>query len=506
MIIRCLTILSAVCVVLIVSDAPAVDAVEFTSTRTLSPYVLQVRVDSKVAASTSRIDQASMIPDRLQASIVKMEQLFQFSDEVLDRLRSVSPTELPDLKRWMVITISNPSKLSADLFANELRKLSKFDVVNVINNRQKPPPPPVLTKAMKDGSKTNHTNIRSSRRTQLTPDFQYLQEYLDPAPIGIDAKYMWKILGGKGGKVKIYDIEYGWNQNHEELHKAADLTVLVPSGYTYVNSWPDHGTAVLGELIGNAYNGFGVTGIVPNAGLGLAANWVIDSSSGWWYDATEQAILLSVADGGPGDVILLEAQNWVCNSPLGYCGDSQLGCGPVEWNDAVFDAILYAVANGISVVQAAGNGQVNLDDAQCNGKFNRTVRDSGAVIVGAGAHPYTFTPREALSFTSFGSRLDLQGYGNVVTTTGYGDLYAFSNNSKYTRGFGGTSSASPIVAGAVASIQSAAIEWLGKPLPPIMIRTVRQNIFFVFVFDWLLGLFVCVHKCKSHISCFLVQW
>jgi Subtilase family len=488
MIILPLTIIFAVSVGWIASKAPGAAAVELRRTRTFSPYIVQVRFNSStVVSSSSSIDQASMIPDRIRSSIVKMERVFPFSDEVLDRLRSVAPNELPDLKQWMVLTISNPSKSSVDIIANELRKLSTFDVVNVITNRRKPPPLPISPKAAK-GERNNTTGrIRRGRRTQATPDFRYLQQYLDPAPEGIDAKYMWTIPGGRGGKVKVYDIEYGWEQNHEDLSKAAGLSVLVPADFYYENDGPDHGTAVLGELVGNGYNGFGVTGIVPNAGLGLAANWVVDSF-GDWYDKTAESILLSVADGKPGDVILLEAQTWVCTSPSGTCGSNQLGCGPVEWDDAVYDAILYAVANDIAVVEAAGNGVVNLDDARCNGKFDRTVRDSGAIIVGGGSAPTTYPPRSAMDYTSFGSRVDLQGYGEKVTTTGYGDLQNVGPTRLYTDSFGGTSSASPIVAGAVASVQSAAIHFLGKPLPPKLIRTVRKTYCFfgmycfVFVF------------------------
>ena len=36
------------------------------------------------------------------------------------------------------------------------------------------------------------------------------------------------------------------------------------------------------------------------------------------------------------------------------------------------------------VVEAAGNGAVELDAPECEGWFDRSVRDSGAIIVGAG--------------------------------------------------------------------------------------------------------------------------
>jgi hypothetical protein len=107
-------------------------------------------------------------------------------------------------------------------------------------------------------------------------------------------------------------------------------------------------------------------------------------------------------------------------------------------------------------VEAAGNGSVNLDQAGCNNLFNRSVRDSGAIIVGAGSPPtYSQTDRSRLSYSTYGSRVDVQGWGYNVYTTGYGDLYSGTGkNQWYTAQFSGTSSASPIVTGAVALLSS----------------------------------------------------
>ena len=70
-------------------------------------------------------------------------------------------------------------------------------------------------------------------------------------------------------------------------------------------------------------------------------------------------------------------------------------------------------------------------------------------MVGAG------TPAGAPNwFTNFGGRLDLRGWGSNVATLGRGDLFnPGPNQQKYTVSFGGTSSASPIVAGAICAIQ-----------------------------------------------------
>jgi subtilase family protein len=70
------------------------------------------------------------------------------------------------------------------------------------------------------------------------------------------------------------------------------------------------------------------------------------------------------------------------------------------------------------------------------------------------------TSRAPLCFTNFGSRIDLHGWGEHVMTTGLSGSKADDikvngddQNQFYTRGFNGTSSATPIVAGAVLSLQ-----------------------------------------------------
>jgi hypothetical protein len=70
----------------------------------------------------------------------------------------------------------------------------------------------------------------------------------------------------------------------------------------------------------------------------------------------------------------------------------------------------------------------------------------------------------------------VQGWGERVTTTGYGNLYAAEGtNYWYTSSFGGTSSASPIVTNAVAGLQGVHKAVTGQVLTPAQVRTALRN-------------------------------
>jgi subtilisin family serine protease len=128
----------------------------------------------------------------------------------------------------------------------------------------------------------------------------------------------------------------------------------------------------------------------------------------------------------------------------------------MEYWDDVFDVIQVATARGVVVIEAAGNGAEDLDHEAYKGKLDRRVRDSGAIMVGAGAPALKdWTDRSRLDFSNYGSRVDVQGWGRMVATADYGDLQGCdATNRKYTNQFGGTSSASPIVAGAALLLES----------------------------------------------------
>jgi serine protease len=319
---------------------------------------------------------------------------------------AASGLKLADLNLYCVMKVATPVEAIA-----LARELNRLDIVELAEPAPAPAPPPV----------------------DLSPPTSNLtarQGYRAAPPTGIGALPP----GFDGPGVRIVDIEYSWVLNHEDLELPASSNIDTATAVDPFND-TNHGTAVLGELRGGR-NGYGVTGLGTRAHIFVAPA----NTAEFGYNLP-RAISLATGRLRAGDVILIEQQLAVCGGAFG---------GPVEYYQSIFDVIRTATARDIVVVEAAGNGNVDLDQPACMGRFNRGLRDSGAIIVGAG-QPRT---RERLTFSSFGSRVDLQGWGSDVTTTGYGDAFDPGDiRQRYTFLFNGTSSASAIVAGAVLEIQ-----------------------------------------------------
>jgi hypothetical protein len=286
-----------------------------------------------------------------------------------------------------------------------------------------------------------------------TPLYQPYQGYLSEAPRGINAPIAWSRPNGRGEGVSFADIEGAWNFAHEDL--PGDCMAHVGGPPIPSRDWESHGTAVAG-VVAARDNGIGMLGIAPGIDRILVASVGVIGPAA--------AIDLAQSKLPKGGVLLIE---------LHAIGPRDRWL-PMEYWDDVYDAVKNATARGIVVVEAAGNGAENLDHPAYARKLDRRHRDSGAIMVGAGAPPEPgFVDRSRLDFSNYGTRVDVQGWGRKVATLDYGDLQGCAQKDrKYTRTFSGTSSASPIVTGAAILLQSIFSAAKGTTLSSIEIRDI----------------------------------
>lgn len=398
-----------------------------------------VRVDKAYRLSSITDVNLSSLKDILMKHDVKLERAFAETEDALTARVAEAKADgikLPDLSRSYVIRTKD--KAAAEAVAKDLIDNDLVEVAEVT-----PPAVPADVDV-------------------ATSNFFGTQGYLGPAPGGIDAKYAWTKPGGKGTGIKMIDIEGAWNFNHEDLQE--NQSGLAGGTMTNSLAWRNHGTAVLGE-IGGDENGFGVTGIAPKC-----------NQRGYSIFGTGNDTHLAIKGAADllqkGDIILIELHRPGPDAS----GAGQDGYIAIEWWPLDFDAIKYATAKGIIVVEAAGNGSRDLDATVFQSRFNRSNRDSGAILVGAGAPPSgTYGPdRSRLSFSNWGAIIDTQGWGREVVTTAYGDLQGGADENKwYTKRFSGTSSASPIIVGALACLQGIR---KNKGEPPLTFNQLRKEL------------------------------
>lgn len=285
------------------------------------------------------------------------------------------------------------------------------------------------------------------------------QGYLEPAPLGINAPYAWSIKGGDGKGTTFVDMEYGWLFNHEDL---VNQKIELISGQNK-SEHHDHGTSVLG-IVSAEDNNIGGIGIAPKAKVKVVSQ-IRDNGN---YN-TADAILSAVNNMQAGDILLLEAQ-------ATYDGYGDKNYFPVEVKPDIFDAIRMGTNKGIIIIEAGANGGNDLDQFRDrNGKqvLNRNspdFKDSGAIMVGAAS---ARVPHKRSYFSNYGSRVDVYGWGNAVDTTDAKPSEFITN--LYTSSFAGTSSASPIIAGAAASIQGIAKNSQGRVYTPRQLRAILSD-------------------------------
>lgn len=351
------------------------------------------------------------------------------------RARINSGCDQPDLASQLLVATPNADRSHLIALAQKLHALDEVEYAELAS-LDCPPPPPAADIA------------------PVTPSLVALQTYRQAAN-GIDLDYLWNTYGITGDpSLNIRDCEYDFNASHEDLSGLVHWQPNVVSRFTGYGN--DHGTAVMG-ILASGRNNYGTTGSVPDC-----TTWFYPEFSTLTTGTQDRTacVTAAIAHSSPGDIVMLEMQ---IDGPAAGSSDYV----PAEYTMSVWQAVKTGSDAGVITIAAAGNGNQNLDLASLFSDYHARG-DSGAILVGAGD-----AARVKSSFSTYGSRINLQGWGSAVFSTGYGTYatYGKDSNQKYTATFDGTSSATPIVTSAAALIQSVAIRMLGTRLTPARMRT-----------------------------------
>ena len=377
----------------------------------------------------------SSVEDVLRAAGIgpsRIDRLFSPAESDLDAEKQIAESrsghKLADLNLYYDIAV--PAGVSIEALCDALNALPSVELAA-------PAPLPARTPA---------------DMAPATPDYQSVQGYRLNAPQGIGASEVTAVAGADGAGNAIVDIEYDWVLDHEDLELDASANIDSAALYDpYPQDEGNHGTAVL-EVLGGPPNAYGVTGVVPEATL----SWLRDDDCVW---------LQRRARGELGRT----------NPRARRCHPDRATGLRVRREQFRPDRVVFAD------LRCDRDGHRTRDRRRGGGRkrggrprragvrrwFDRGVRD-WARIVGAGKPD----SRTRLSFSTYGSRVDLQGCGESVATAGYGALFDPGDvRQRYTDHFSGTSSASPIVAGAVAAVQGALLAQEMDPLAPAEIAS-----------------------------------
>ncbi len=299
----------------------------------------------------------------------------------------------------------------------------------------------------------------SSSQTIPTPFFEPNQLYLMSSPGGIGYIDAIGILGTKGHPaLRVVHLEAAWIFDHEDIPKLVKTNVLGKSNFgpLDIKIWRNHGTAICG-LLTAATDSKGIRGMVPDSRLFVSS----------WINGYANFISLAMKGGRSGDV-------FTCSAVFGVAVGSKGYHAPFDHPQVTYDAIRNAVLKGFAFTLAAGNTGADLGDKRIFGtRYLPASTPSGAIRCGA-----TFGPKtRKISWSNYGDRVEMNGWGALVTTTGYGDLFnAGSDVNAYTWRFGGTSAAAPQVAGVLASLQAIGLEQRGKTFSPrVLLQTLGKT-------------------------------
>ena len=413
---------------------PGVVEVEFRDG--VRPQIIPATAGAPSAlASPAGVNLAGLNQILQNYQLERAESSFQTSEREAAEAQTVAQQQgaaVPNLGSF--VTLHFPADADTQRIARELSRLPEVERAVAIP-RAAPPQTPL-----------NEPLVGNSDQVVLNPvTGQENQWYI----FRCRANQAWDMASGDG--VVIADIDWGYRTSHQDLASRLDLSHAYNAfdGGTNVSTGGSvsHGTAVMG-IAGGADNNLGMAGFAYDAIL-----WPVQADSGpgaalggnAWARAIEW--VRTADSGGRRKVIILEVQTYPA-------------LGNYEMVPSVNAAIRTAIAHGVVVCVAAGNGDrdAGIDDS------GNVIPDTGSILVGA--TEYHATQNRRAGFSNYNTRVTVCAPGD-----GSHDLTCSSNgDAAYRNGFGGTSGATPKVAGTAALMLS-----VNPALTHAQIRTILRD-------------------------------
>ena len=259
--------------------------------------------------------------------------------------------------------------------------------------------------------------------------------------VNVEDAWLYGASGGvKGAGIRIGIVDDGLQTAHPDLVTNVDTVNDKDWNGNDNNPDPgsgdDHGTACAGNAAARGNNGVGVTGTAPEAtlvGMRLIAAAASDSQEAEAMSYLPQLIQLKSNSWGPSDNgSTLEAPGSLTRASIKNAADTgRNGLGSI-------------------FVWAGGNGLEDEDNSNYDGYANDIHTIAVAATDSQGGQSYYSEPGAniVISAPSSGDVLEITTT-DLVGSSGY-NASSSAGGGDYTDSFGGTSSATPTVAGIIA--------------------------------------------------------